>query len=183
MDVKTKSLEWKYACAMLLLVEDGVQPNLQVVGESTENEQKLTEKQLEKKMKSLPEVELGEQSIFWSGQEAYPEQEIFIRILNLKAWMLEEGIETYMTNFLPPRDQFLHEKLEDLDSKDCLNFVVHHHQFLNVPSVNYFGGLFGKKFGRKHKKALKNKLTPQFSSHFTDGDIEKIVPKKEPKKR
>ena len=180
---ETKSLEWKYTCGMLLLVEDGVEPNLQVVGESTDNEQKLTDKQVKKKLKSLPEVLPGQQSIFWDEKEAFPEQEIFIRLLNLKAFMLEKGIETYLSNFLPPKKhQLKPDMARDPQSKDCIHFLQYHHRFLNVPSMKYFSSIFGKRMKKTHKKNLKL-VIPQVTSHFSANGTVKISIQNDAKKR
>ena len=175
MDIEAKSLEWKYTAAMLILTEDGVEPNFVVLGESTTNKEKLTDKQVQKKMRSLPEVEEGQQSVFWEEEEAFPEQEIFIRLLNLKASMLEKGIETYLSNFLPPKKHQLRpETLSDPHSKDCIDFVHYHHQLLNVPSMKYFTSLFGEKMTKKQKKNLKL-VVPQVTSHFTAKGNVKII--------
>ena len=49
-----KSLEWKYIAAWATLVEDGIELNIQVKAEPTEHVEKLSEKKMQRKLKSLP---------------------------------------------------------------------------------------------------------------------------------
>ena len=154
MDPVQKSLEWKYIAAYTILVEEGHDLNIKVLGEGTECSAQLTDKQLKKKLNSLPQPLPGEQNVYFDGQLKYPEQEINIRLLNLKAFLLENGISTYLNNIHPPEGMNVRDKCTSWALHDCLNFVQHHFKFLRIPKYKDFEELFQKKMTKKLRKQL-----------------------------
>ena len=93
-------MEWKYLCAQAILCESGIEPTIRIMGELGETSQKLTEKQMRRKLNKLPDPLPGEQQVFFDGPLDYPDQEIHLRLLNLKAFLLENGESTYSNNIL-----------------------------------------------------------------------------------
>ena len=120
--------------------------------------EKLTEKQLVKKLKSLPEPLEGKQDVFLPGPHEYPEQEIYCRLLNLKGYLVEQGIETYSKNILPPKQIEVLKHCKDYETQNCVDFVTKCYDHLAVPNIEYYNSLFGKRMPKKLKKKM--------NSHF-----------------
>ena len=61
---QNKSLEWKYLCAQAILCESGIEPKIRIMDELGETSQKLTEKQMRRKLNKLPDPLPSEQQVF-----------------------------------------------------------------------------------------------------------------------
>ena len=64
---QNKSLEWKYLFAQAILCESGIEPKIRIMDELGETSQKLTEKQMRRKLNKLPDPLPSEQQVFLNG--------------------------------------------------------------------------------------------------------------------